>query len=247
VDDALVVHHMGHSGERSRGDSRIRDWPDVEWRLVREDEEPHSPRYVSAYGRDVDQPESLLHFNSDTRHLSIAGGNRKQAAAQAALADVVKVLRDKDPEKLSLHQIEMEMYASDHSRNAIRDALQLGVRLRTINVEPGPRNAKLHSLLSISAGQNQFASSPDGPQSQDQTSLNLGGEVITAGQTANSDDLATPRRSSPANSFDLAAAFIRRRGEHDGPDDPASGEHATCIQCGFGLDTQGHQIQCEGK
>ena len=35
VSDACIVQH-GHSGERSRGDSRFRDWPDVEWRMVRE-------------------------------------------------------------------------------------------------------------------------------------------------------------------------------------------------------------------
>jgi hypothetical protein len=27
IPDGLVVHHIGHTGERSRGDSRIRDWP----------------------------------------------------------------------------------------------------------------------------------------------------------------------------------------------------------------------------
>jgi hypothetical protein len=41
IPDAAVIHHMGHVTERSRGDSRIRDWP--EWRLVREDDEPSSP------------------------------------------------------------------------------------------------------------------------------------------------------------------------------------------------------------
>ena len=43
VSDALVVQHMGHLGERARGDSRLRDWPDVEWRLVRQDDNPRLP------------------------------------------------------------------------------------------------------------------------------------------------------------------------------------------------------------
>jgi hypothetical protein len=59
IPDALVVHHMGHVNERARGDSRMRDWPDVEWRLVRQDENPASARFLSAYGCDVDVPESL--------------------------------------------------------------------------------------------------------------------------------------------------------------------------------------------
>jgi hypothetical protein len=57
IDEALVVHHMGHSGERARGDSRLRDWPDVEWRLMRQDDDPASPRFLTAYGRDIDVPE----------------------------------------------------------------------------------------------------------------------------------------------------------------------------------------------
>jgi RecA-family ATPase len=53
IQECFMVHHMGHVGERSRGDSRFRDWPDVEWRLVRqtakgkgnEEEEPSAPRF----------------------------------------------------------------------------------------------------------------------------------------------------------------------------------------------------------
>jgi hypothetical protein len=72
---------MGHSGERARGASRLRDWPDVEWRLVREktengDVDPAAPRYFSAYGRDVDVPESRLVFDPATRHLTLEGGSR---------------------------------------------------------------------------------------------------------------------------------------------------------------------------
>lgn len=213
VDDAIVVHHMGHNSERSRGDSRIRDWPDVEWRLVREDEEPHSPRYVSAYGRDVDQPESLLHFNSGTRHLSIAGGNRNQAKAQAALADVIKTLEESEPEELSSNAIEMALYASDHSRKAIRDALQLGVRLGSIKVEPGPKNARLHSLNKLSS---------------------------------------PVRRSSPqfagrAESLFAAAPIGRRTETADGEEvSSPNGEQPTCIECGYAVDSVGHQTNCEG-
>jgi hypothetical protein len=35
IGEALIVHHMGHTKERSRGDSRVRDWPDAEWKLLR--------------------------------------------------------------------------------------------------------------------------------------------------------------------------------------------------------------------
>ena len=63
INDSAIVHHMGHTGERSRGDSRIQDWPDAIWRLVRETDEPGSPRYFSAFGRDVNVPEGRLAFD----------------------------------------------------------------------------------------------------------------------------------------------------------------------------------------
>ena len=36
VGESVVAHHMGHTGERARGDSRLQDWPDVNWRIVKE-------------------------------------------------------------------------------------------------------------------------------------------------------------------------------------------------------------------
>jgi hypothetical protein len=79
VPEALLVHHMGRSGERSRGDSRIIDWPDATWKLVRENPEfENSPRYFSAYGRDVFRAESLLEY--DTASQREPSGHRKRAA-----------------------------------------------------------------------------------------------------------------------------------------------------------------------
>ena len=81
ISELFVVHHMGHNGERSRGDSRLRDWPDVEWRVVRENlENPASCRFFTAYGRDVEVTESALEFDPDTRHLTLSGGSRKDAS-----------------------------------------------------------------------------------------------------------------------------------------------------------------------
>jgi hypothetical protein len=91
--EALVVHHMGHGGERSRGDSRILDWPDATWKLIRQDaEDMSSPRYFSAFGRDVEVAESLLQFNPDSRHLDIVGGSRRLSKTEDALAKLMKFL-----------------------------------------------------------------------------------------------------------------------------------------------------------
>lgn len=100
VSDAVVVHHMGHNGERSRGDSRLRDWPDVEWRLVREqpsnpeaEPDPSAPRFLTAYGRDVDMGESQLAYDSLTRHLTLVGGSRKESAGQRLVPEVLAFVR----------------------------------------------------------------------------------------------------------------------------------------------------------
>jgi len=125
VSEAMVVHHMGHNGERSRGDSRIRDWPDVEWRLVRETDEPSSDRYISAFGRDVEQDEQRLGYNTLNRHLIAAGGTRRDASAEAALPAVLELLREKPG--LSGGQVEKELKDSDHGQKDIRRALKLGL------------------------------------------------------------------------------------------------------------------------
>jgi AAA domain len=101
VAEAVVTHRMGHAGERARGDSRLRDWPDAEWRLVREQpddprEQPdrRAPRYLSAYGRDVAVPEGALSYDEATRRLTFAGGNRKEAAADLPVDLVVAIITE---------------------------------------------------------------------------------------------------------------------------------------------------------
>jgi len=145
IGDALITHHMGHGPERSRGDSRLRDWPDVEWTLVRQGDDPRSPRYLSAYGRDVDQPETLLGYEPDTRRLSIAGGTRKQAAGRAALADVCDLIADGSGD-WSGRRIEEEVCsATEHTRQAVREGIALGVREGDLIVHEGPRRAKFYT------------------------------------------------------------------------------------------------------
>jgi hypothetical protein len=97
IADAVMAHHMGHAGERSRGDSRLQDWPDAMWRMVRENaEQPDSPRYFSAYGRDVDVAEGRLDFDPQTRRMTYSAVSR-QAARQRAddrevLDEVIEIL-----------------------------------------------------------------------------------------------------------------------------------------------------------
>lgn len=94
--ESLVVHHMGHTGERQRGSSRLLDWPDATWKIVREDDDPSSPRFFSAYGRDVDVSEGGLVYNAGNRHLTYSDGGRKTHAVDNRLEDVLTFL-EKSP------------------------------------------------------------------------------------------------------------------------------------------------------
>lgn len=171
--EAVVVHHMGHSGERTRGASRLRDWPDVEWRLVREkgedgENDPAAPRYFSAYGRDVDISESALQFDPATRRLSLVGGSRAGAKLRGAREAIVELLTVRAG--LSGRAIIDEL-ADEFTQKDVRSALKAGIADKQILTSPGPRRATLHRVAewvtapsgeigsnSVSAGEDQCVS-----------------------------------------------------------------------------------------
>jgi hypothetical protein len=142
--DALVSHHMGHNAERSRGDSRIEDWPDATWRIVREDpDNQRSPRFFRAYGRDVDLPEGRIVYDLQTRRITYADGNRGDAKTEAALKAVIPVLVDESD--LSQRAVE-DALGGDYGQKAIRAALKLAVSRGLVSTEPGPRRSTLHRI-----------------------------------------------------------------------------------------------------
>jgi hypothetical protein len=148
IPDSLIVHHMGHAGERSRGDSRFRDWPDVEWRIVRQNEDPASPRYLTAYGRDVDVPKTVLTYDDATRRLTVGDVVGPDTRTEAALAAVLLAL-DAAGAQLSQRKIVEIVEALEghpHTRNAIRSAIESGISNGSILVtEPAARGgSRLH-------------------------------------------------------------------------------------------------------
>lgn len=138
--EAVVVHHMGHNGERSRGDSRLRDWPDVEWTIVRQDaEDLASTRYFRAYGRDVDAPERRLDYDPVARRYTAAEASRRDASMFAALADVLMFVQDADvaPPKSAV-----ETGVTGHAQKAVREAMKHAVQEKLVRVGSGPHGAK---------------------------------------------------------------------------------------------------------
>lgn len=145
INDALLVHHMGHNNERARGDSRLQDWPDAIWRLVRDSEAPGSPRYFSAYGRDVNVPEGRLNYDQATRRLTYAAGSRVDTKADAAYVAVIKLLASKSDEPMSKNAIESEL-VDEHTQKAVRIAIAKTVDNGIVAIEDGARGAKLHRI-----------------------------------------------------------------------------------------------------
>ena len=153
---ALLVQHMGHTGERSRGDSRLQDWPDAIWRLVREDDDPASARYFSAYGRDVEVREGRLTFDARTRWLTYGGGDRSNAKSEAAYTALVNLLAedarqgakddDGNPMGLGVNAIEDAIGGPKCPRNAVREAIAAALAKGVVEWHRGPRKAKLHRL-----------------------------------------------------------------------------------------------------
>lgn len=165
--EGVVVHHMGHSGERSRGDSRLRDWPDVEWRLVRAqpgedgEQQADAPVYFAAYGRDVNVPESLLDYAADSRRLTLTGGSRAQTAADQLIPDVLAYLAD----NAGASQRAVETALSTYPRLSVRTALRRAMSKGLVDSAPGPRRATLHflALRPTTASSPNTSSAPSAP------------------------------------------------------------------------------------
>lgn len=146
IGESLITHHMGHATERTRGASRLRDWPDAEWRLVRAGDDPASVRYFSAFGRDVDVTEARLSYDPGTRRLSLTGGSRADAAREEARAAVLELLANlPGGEALSGAAIERKL-AGECPVNKLRAAVKALIASGEVVVKDGPRNAALHSL-----------------------------------------------------------------------------------------------------
>jgi hypothetical protein len=94
IANVFVVTHMGHNNERARGASAWDGWPDAVWRLVTDkDNTFDGPRYLKAFGRDIDQPEQRLEFDPVNRHLSLVGGTRKDSVKRVNAAELLENLR----------------------------------------------------------------------------------------------------------------------------------------------------------
>jgi hypothetical protein len=162
--EAAVVHHMGHAAERSRGASRLRDWPDSEWKLVYEvadgddDAGPLARRYFSAAGRDVAELEQLLDYDAASRRLSIAGGTRRDEKKAAYLAAIVAYITNHPEAECSKSRVEqaVEGRAADIRKTLAQAVAEAG----PLCVHDGKRGARLHRIRATCAEHGTTPSHP---------------------------------------------------------------------------------------
>jgi hypothetical protein len=85
---ALVVHAgWGNGGDvRARGASALEDWPDSIIRYSREKDIDGAPRFLEAEGRDVSVDKDRVHYNPETRTLTMTGTGGPQSARRSAKA-----------------------------------------------------------------------------------------------------------------------------------------------------------------
>ncbi|MBY0440967.1 MAG: AAA family ATPase [Mycobacteriaceae bacterium] len=150
--EGIVVHHMGHNSERSRGDSRLLDWPDVLWKIIREthengDSNENGDRYFSAIGRDVNITESLLDYTPQTGQLMLCGGSRLDKKARTLFDDIINILSNPEhADGLTFNNLTTKLTELGNGRNSARKAVKLAIDQNVITTTPGPRHSALHIL-----------------------------------------------------------------------------------------------------
>lgn len=147
--ELLVAHHAGHDGERSRGASAWRDWPDAEWRLTvarpgnGRQAAADAPRFLAASGRDVTLAEVALAYDTAHRRLTLATGDRQTAMVDKHAAILLGLVAAHPG--LSRNQI-TDRARDDHgvAQGAARDALRSLVAHGEVHHHGGPNRSHLH-------------------------------------------------------------------------------------------------------
>jgi hypothetical protein len=85
--DLILTTHAGWNAERTRGSSALEDWADSVVTMTRGIGKDEDTRYLRAIGRDVHLDEDQLHFDSETRLLSLTGTGSRKDTRKKAKAD----------------------------------------------------------------------------------------------------------------------------------------------------------------
>lgn len=143
VQELIMPLHTGRAiqargEERSRGASRADDWTDVRWVLTKDAD---GRRYLRCDGRDVDQPEQALTYDTTTRALTIgAGAGSRQSTQRSGLRMDAVAWLAKHPGS----NVKEVCVALEKRREEVSAVLKSSVAEGYLRTDPGPRSSKLH-------------------------------------------------------------------------------------------------------
>lgn len=147
ITEACVIHHMGHAGERSRGDSRIVDWPDASWSMfLSEPGNPHSERFIRAFGRDVNISERKVTMDDTNHHMSVERGGRHDRKTLDALDAVMSVLKEQREPVNQRTVLTALRDNTEYSRRDVVKALDLGIWQGHIEDSKGRHNSTMYEV-----------------------------------------------------------------------------------------------------
>jgi hypothetical protein len=147
VPSSLVVHHTGHDERRAIGASSWLRYPDAIWKIEREDDDPTSPRYFSAYGRDVDVWQGALGYNPITRHLTYTGQPKNRAITDRNITKLVELLTQHGAQNFT--NCESLLMAEGLSQGKARATPPAGVRDGVLVTWKGDKNAKIYGVKGV--------------------------------------------------------------------------------------------------
>lgn len=135
---------MGVGGERSRGATRLDDWADVRWLLVRDKD---GNRYFRASGRDVETDEGTVNYDPLTRDLTLSDGGREDAPKPDGRASAV-------PDQVVLNEV-MSWVGNDPgcSLRTLRQTITGRLHVRAVRVDDAVRRLAQQQLVVIRDGE----------------------------------------------------------------------------------------------
>jgi hypothetical protein len=151
VQEMIVVHHMGHDATRSRGDSRLLDWPDANWRIMRQEtpnDDPRAPREFEAYGREVDVDRAMLLHDDTTHHLTLSD-RRAPDANRDALQSLILELITANPGISQRAILAKTVSEEGHAKTAVLGMLKSMETGGRIYVTPAANRGYAYFLLTL--------------------------------------------------------------------------------------------------
>lgn len=131
VPNLMLAVHTPRDAERARGGGEIEAWPDANWYLSKL--KGSGTRFLRAEGRDVFLPETMLHFDADTRNLKAVEGGAAEARNRLAAEAAVAILEEAE-KPLSLKELVDKLKGQPGNK---REAVKIAVEGGTIEENEG--------------------------------------------------------------------------------------------------------------